>query len=182
MNKYIRFGNKNPFFGKHHSIETKQILSEAKKEYYQTHQAYWSGKKRSKETLDKISKKLKGRISPRKGIHLPLVQKIMLSEQRLREKGSRWQGGIRRDRGYIGIISSSHSFGIKSSYKYKHRLIIEECIGRELVRTELVHHINGIRNDNRKDNLMAFNSISAHRRFESNKKVFPEEIIFDGRN
>ena len=70
-----------------------------------------------------------------------------------------------------------------NKYKLEHRLIIEKYLGRPLKSSEDVHHINGIKTDNRIKNLMAFNGRSSHRRYEcGNKEVFAHEIIFDGRS
>lgn len=66
-------------------------------------------------------------------------------------------------------------------YVKKSRLTIEQALGRYLTPEEIVHHINKIRDDDRIDNLMAFVSHSAHRRFHYNSlNVKPEEIILAG--
>ncbi len=71
------------------------------------------------------------------------------------ENNSRWKGGVhKRHDGYIlirkGIISKS-SKGAR--YVLKHRLVMEEHLKRPLLKTEIVHHKNGNRSDNRIENL-----------------------------
>ncbi|MFY8160238.1 MAG: HNH endonuclease signature motif containing protein [Candidatus Kapaibacteriota bacterium] len=64
------------------------------------------------------------------------------------ENNHNWMGGrfIRKD-GYIGINVG------KGKYRLEHDIIIEKHIGRRIIKGEDVHHINGIRTDNRIENL-----------------------------
>lgn len=61
--------------------------------------------------------------------------------------------GIKSDKaGYIQVRTQSGD-GSKGKYTYEHRLVMEQMIGRPLVKGETVHHKNGIKNDNRPENL-----------------------------
>ena len=54
--------------------------------------------------------------------------------------------------GYIRIYFPKHSDAVKK-YILEHRLVMEKKLGRHLKINEVVHHINGIKNDNRLENL-----------------------------
>lgn len=66
-----------------------------------------------------------------------------------REPGKRYQRGD----GYISIYAPNHPKASKSGSVMEHRLVMEQAIGRYLEASEHVHHINGVRNDNRLENL-----------------------------
>lgn len=66
-------------------------------------------------------------------------------------------GGIgykkKRCDGYIGIHFPDHPKSSKEGFIMEHVLVMECLIGRWLKDDEVVHHINGKRDDNKKENL-----------------------------
>lgn len=60
----------------------------------------------------------------------------------------------------------------KTHGRHTHRVIVEEVIGRKLKPTEIVHHINGDRHDNRLVNLMLFENQSEHVKWHKCMGVF----------
>lgn len=92
-----------------------------------------------------------------------------------------WKGGrIKNFLGYLKINSPNHPFRMENAYVYEHRLIVEKYIGRYLKNSEIVHHINKDRTDNRIENLMVINNHGAHLSFDKGYKINPKYIIFDG--
>ena len=72
-------------------------------------------------------------------------------------KAPGWKGGVRKHRGYIFIYSPTHpaiKHTPRSPYVKRSRLIMEKKLGRYLGSQEVVHHINGIRDDDHIENLM----------------------------
>lgn len=69
-----------------------------------------------------------------------------------------WKGGIRKDeKGYVDVWVDPKDFFAPMSNGNRrvkeHRLVMAKSLGRCLQRWEYVHHKNGIRDDNRIDNL-----------------------------
>lgn len=60
---------------------------------------------------------------------------------------------------------------IGNKKQYIHRLVMEECLGRKLERSEHVHHINGDKTDNRIENLELL-SIQEHERRHAKERGF----------
>lgn len=81
------------------------------------------------------------------------------------KRHSCWKGGVKINTGYKMIWSPGHPFATKAGYVCEHRLVMEKHLGRYLTREEIIHHINGNKQDNRLDNLMLFPTNKAHRKY-----------------
>jgi len=80
-----------------------------------------------------------------------------------------WKGGIRITKeGYIAIYSPHHPYAKKDKTVLEHRLVMEKYLGRYLLPKEIIHHKNGIENDNRIENLQLTNQ-SLHIKIEWEK-------------
>lgn len=98
------------------------------------------------------------------GKKMPDSVKKIISIKTHGKNNPRWKGGEILDKdGYVLVKKYTHPHRDKyKNYVRKHRLVMESHIGRILLKTEVVHHINGIKNDNRIENLHLFNSNSEH--------------------
>ena len=89
------------------------------------------------------------------------------------KKNSMWKGGKINNNGYIMILTPQHPFCDSQGYVRRSRLVIEKHLGRYLTPKEKVHHINGIKDDDRIENLKLFFNNSQH-----SKHHFPKGSKF----
>lgn len=75
-------------------------------------------------------------------------------EGRFGSNHPKWNGGIRIHQGYIQNYTPGHPRATKTNpYVFEHILVAEKTLGRYLTKDEVVHHINGDKQDNRPENL-----------------------------
>ena len=127
------------------------------------------------ETLKKMSESGKNRPS------ITEKTRKKLSESHLGARAYNFKYRVKDKDNYILIYSPNHPHKIQNKVR-ESRLVVEAQIRHYLDPKWVVHHINGIRDDNRIENLMCFINQSAHQRFHGNpNNVKDNEIIFDGR-
>lgn len=109
------------------------------------------GKKHSKQLINKFKEKFKG-----------MRRSIKTEFKRC--------PNINTESKYVILHVPNHPYSTKSGKMREHRLVMEKFLGRYLKREECIHHINGIKNDNRIENLKLFKNNSEHLIYEYNLK------------
>ena len=71
------------------------------------------------------------------------------------EKHPAWKGGRVKSYGYIYIRSPHHPRAVNHGYVLEHLLVWEAFHSKSLPLDWVIHHLNGIRDDNRPVNLVA---------------------------
>lgn len=88
-----------------------------------------------------------------------------MSEPRFRERNNNWKGGrLKASNGYILVrVGIAHHLADVRGYAYEHRLIAEEKLQRRLNKGEMIHHVDGNKENNAAENIVICSSIAEHR-------------------
>ena len=79
--------------------------------------------------------------------------KLKLSEAKKGRLNPNWKGGMQKVNGYVYELCPDHPNANSGGCVAKHRVIMEDYLGRYLESDEIPHHCNEIKNDNRIENL-----------------------------
>ncbi len=91
-----------------------------------------------------------------------------------------WKGGRIVDKdGYILVYSPEHSTRKHTRHVLEHRLVMARHLGRELLPSEVVHHRNGNKQDNRIENLEVFETNGEH--LKATLRGKPHNVSPEGR-
>ena len=93
-----------------------------------------------------------GIIDENKSISVKRSLKKKFPKGRFGKNHPNWKGGKNYLNGYIRIYYPNHPNAV-NGYIFEHRLMMEKQLGRYLERNEVIHHLNGIKDDNRIENL-----------------------------
>jgi len=128
-----------------------------------------AGYKFSESRNNKISQKTTG------------VPKTLTLEQReahsARHRGNKyhWKGGRKmHNKGYFRVHIGTGEHG-ESLYAFEQRKMMEDYLGYELSDNEIVHHINGIKTDNRIENLQVMTK-AEHINHHRNRKEEVKDV------
>ena len=108
-----------------------------------------------------------GRTHFKKG-HVPVIKPITnttrhkMSIAKIGTSSNAWKGGKTIEGGDTFIWNPKHPFCNNKGYIKRSRFMIEKKLKRYLTSSEVVHHINGIKDDDRIKNLKLFNNHSIH--------------------
>ena len=151
-----------------HTEESKEKMRQAKKGHNKGTNNPFYGKKHTEESRKKMSLAHKGK---HRG-----------------EKNQNWKGGKYISQGgYVMAYCPDHPTCLqrnsRSNYVFEHRLVMEKYLGRYLESHEIVHHIDGDKQNNHIENLRLFDTKEHKTRswnhyLEGYKKGFADACIF----
>ena len=94
--------------------------------------------------------------------------RILMGKSRRAENHPCYVERQKTKHGYIKVHIKNHPLADDRGLIFEHRLIIEKHLGRYLKEEEVIHHINGIKDDNRIENLRLFKNNYQHMKFHTN--------------
>jgi hypothetical protein len=141
----------------------------------------------SKEPLSKepVSCSACGTPFVKKNWHQHMCSRKCMGETRRGSDHPKWGGGRIKDArsGYISVLAAADDpIGwpmrrTTHNYVFEHRLLMARHLGRSLTRQESVHHINGVKDDNRLENLELWSKSHPEGQNVEDKVAWAKQIL-----
>jgi len=109
--------------------------------------------------------------STRKGASKGVPNKYIHGHHSRGTNNWKWAGGRIHQNRYPRLMNKTHPHSI-NGYAYEHILIAEKALGKPLPPGAVVHHANGIKNDNSKGNHVICQDEKYHRFIEKRLRAF----------
>ena len=121
----------------------------------------WSASERKKIAQSYLGGESQAAVADRHGISQMTVSRILRTEgiesSHRGERHGNWKGGRSRMGDYTAVLVRPDdpyaSMRTALGYVLEHRFVMAQELGRPLAKHETVHHINGDKRDNRRENL-----------------------------
>lgn len=147
-----------------HCIDCKCEIKRSRKESLSFHCYKCYKKKYYQKNKEKLQKEANNKLRIKKG--LPLDHKFKI--------GKIGEGHLTKE-GYKVIWKPQHQSARKDGAMFEHVFIMSEHLGRPIRKGETIHHKNGVRDDNRIENLELWNkSQPAGQRIDDKIKFYKE--------
>lgn len=86
---------------------------------------------------------------------------------------------------YVMVYKPEHPSSRKKApdygYVLEHRYVMEKHLGRLLLKTEVIHHLDGCKSNNIIDNLIVCSSAKEHNIIHTEMQMFVEKLIREGK-
>ena len=130
------------------------------------------GTKHSDETRAKIGEKARQRGKLSDAHRRQVIRTLLFGKKAIGPKNPGWKGGKSLHDGYVMIRMPSHQKAYANGYIKRAVLVAEKKLGRPLFKGEVTHHINGVKDDDRPENIevldaAAHNTVTAKERWLS---------------